>query len=176
MAGLGLVPPRSAEIGRLVANDVATLTKARRPGAEHRGVAACVPVPLVPAAREVDHVIGARKGGAMPLYLSAFSQTPETWAKLISNPENRREALAPVMEAAGCTLHGYWYAFGETDGFVLFEAPDDVTAAGVLVKVAASGPFSRLATTKLLTVEEAMEAFGRAGGVRYRPPGGEAET
>jgi uncharacterized protein with GYD domain len=114
--------------------------------------------------------------GAMPLYLTAFSHTPETWAKLISSPENRREALQPVMEAAGCTLHGYWYAFGDTDGFVLFEAPDDVTAAGVLVKVGASAAFSRLATTKLLTVEEAIDAFGRAGGITYRPPGGEAEA
>jgi uncharacterized protein with GYD domain len=112
----------------------------------------------------------------MPLYLTAFSHTPETWARLISSPENRREALQLVMEAAGCTLHGYWYAFGDTDGFVLFEAPDDVTAAGVLVKVGASAAFSRLATTKLLTVEEAIDAFRRAGGIRYRPPGGEAEA
>lgn len=112
----------------------------------------------------------------MPLYLSAFSQTPETWARLISNPEDRREALRPVLEAAGCTLHGYWYAFGETDGYALIEAPDDVTAAGVLVKVAASAAFTRLATTKLLTVEEALDAFGGAGRVRYRPPGGEVEA
>lgn len=112
----------------------------------------------------------------MPLYLSSFSQTPQTWAKLISNPEDRREVLRPVLEAAGCTLHGYWYAFGETDGFALIEAPDDVTAAGILVKVGASGAFSRLATTKLLTVEEAMDAFRRAGEVRYRAPGGDAEA
>jgi uncharacterized protein with GYD domain len=112
----------------------------------------------------------------MPLYLTAFSQTPETWASLISNPEDRRDALRPVMEAAGCQLYGYWYAFGEIDGYVLFEAPDDVTAAGVLVKVAASAAFTRLATTKLLTVEEALDAFGGAGRVRYRPPGGEVEA
>jgi hypothetical protein len=28
----------------------------------------------------------------MPLYLSRFSYTPETWAKLIGNPEDRRKA------------------------------------------------------------------------------------
>ncbi|HXM75920.1 MAG TPA: GYD family protein, partial [Thermoanaerobaculia bacterium] len=26
----------------------------------------------------------------MPLYLSKFSYTPETWARLIGNPEDRR--------------------------------------------------------------------------------------
>ncbi len=28
----------------------------------------------------------------MPLYLTRFSYTPETWARLIDNPEDRREA------------------------------------------------------------------------------------
>jgi uncharacterized protein with GYD domain len=112
----------------------------------------------------------------MPMFLTAFSQTPEAWAKLISSRADRREAIRPLVEAAGGQLHGYWYAFGETDGFVLFEAPDDVTAASVLVKLGASGAFTRVATTKLLTVEEAMEAFGRAGGIRYRPPASDAEA
>ena len=28
----------------------------------------------------------------MPLYLSRFSYTPETWARLIAHPEDRRKA------------------------------------------------------------------------------------
>ncbi|TIT25617.1 MAG: GYD family protein, partial [Mesorhizobium sp.] len=28
----------------------------------------------------------------MPMYLTKFSYTPETWARLIENPEDRREA------------------------------------------------------------------------------------
>jgi hypothetical protein len=28
----------------------------------------------------------------MPLYLTRFSYTPETWARLIAKPEDRREA------------------------------------------------------------------------------------
>jgi len=28
----------------------------------------------------------------MPFYLNRFSYTPETWAKLIKNPEDRRAA------------------------------------------------------------------------------------
>jgi uncharacterized protein with GYD domain len=107
----------------------------------------------------------------MPMYLSQFSQTHETWAKLIANPEDRREALGPIVEAAGAKLHGYWYAFGETDGYVLIEAPDDVVAASILVKVASTGAFTKLATTKLLTVEETLDALRRASDIGYRPPG-----
>lgn len=46
----------------------------------------------------------------MSTYLTAFRQTSDTWAKLIANPEDRRETLAPVFEAAGGKLLGYWYA------------------------------------------------------------------
>ena len=107
----------------------------------------------------------------MPTYLTAFRQTGDTWAKLVANPEDRRETLGAVMESLGGKLLGYWYAFGEVDGYTLFEAPDDVTAASLLVKVASSGALSA-STTKLLTVEEAMEAMKRAGGVGYKAPGG----
>src|SRR5690242_14718597 len=106
----------------------------------------------------------------MSTYLVAFRQTPETWSKLVANPEDRRVTLAPAFESVGGKLLGYWYAFGEVDGYALFEAPDDVAAASVLVKVGASGALTAT-TTKLLTVDEALEALSRAGKVEYRPPG-----
>jgi uncharacterized protein with GYD domain len=52
----------------------------------------------------------------MPLYLSRFSYTPETWAKLIGNPEDRRKAAQSYIESVGGKLHGFWYAFGTHDG------------------------------------------------------------
>ena len=106
----------------------------------------------------------------MATYLTAFKQTADTWAKLAANPVDRRESLGPVIEKMGGKLLGYWYAFGEVDGYALIEAPDDVAVAGLLVKVAASGALS-VSTTKLLTVDEALQAFQRAGEVDYRPPG-----
>ena len=108
----------------------------------------------------------------MGTYLGSFKQTADTWARLLANPEDRRKVVAPMIEAAGGRLDGYWYAFGETDGYVLFQAPDDVVAAAVVVRVAASGAFSDVSTTKLLTIEETMDALGKVGGLPYRGPGG----
>jgi hypothetical protein len=34
----------------------------------------------------------------MPLYLTKFSYTPETWARLIGNPEDRRKAALSSIE------------------------------------------------------------------------------
>src|SRR3712207_5672154 len=107
----------------------------------------------------------------MPLYLTKFSYTPETWARLIGNPEDRRAAAQDYIESVGGKLHGFWYGFGEHDGYTLWEAPDNTSMAAVAVALAAGGALSSAQTTVLLTVEETMEAFGKAGEVRYRPPG-----
>ena len=58
----------------------------------------------------------------MPVYLMRFSYTPETWSRLIENPEDRRDAARAYIEQVGGALHGFWYGFGEYDGYALFEA------------------------------------------------------
>jgi uncharacterized protein with GYD domain len=107
----------------------------------------------------------------MPLYLSKFSYTPETWARLISNPEDRRKAAQAYIEAVGGTLHGFWYAFGTHDGYTLWEAPDNVSMAAVALAISGGGALSSLETTVLLTVEETMDALHTANQIKYRPPG-----
>ena len=107
----------------------------------------------------------------MPLYLTRASYSPETWARLIENPEDRRTAARMELDAAGGTLHGLWYAFGRHDLYVLRELPDDVSMAAIAIKVAATGAVRDLETTHLLTVEETIEALQRAKTVKYRPPG-----
>ena len=108
----------------------------------------------------------------MPMYLTRFSMAPEAWARLIQKPEDRREIISQALTAAGGKLHGYWYAFGEHDGYVLSEAPNQTAIATALVTVAASGSFSSVATTVLITVEEMLESLNAAQAVSYRPPGG----
>jgi uncharacterized protein with GYD domain len=107
----------------------------------------------------------------MPLYLTRFSYTPETWAKLAKNPEDRREAARSYIESVGGKLHGFWYAFGEHDGYNLWEAPDNVSMAAVAVAISGGGALSSLETTVLLTVDETIEALRKAGQIEYRPPG-----
>ena len=40
----------------------------------------------------------------MPLYLTKFSYTPETWARLIANPEDRRSAATALALTIGLTV------------------------------------------------------------------------
>jgi uncharacterized protein with GYD domain len=107
----------------------------------------------------------------MPLYLSRFSYTPETWARLISNPEDRRLAAQAYIESVGGKLHGFWYAFGSHDGYNLWEAPDNVSMAAVSLAISGGGALRSLETTVLLTVEDTIAALRMAEQVRYLPPG-----
>jgi len=107
----------------------------------------------------------------MPLYLSKFSYTPETWARLINNPVDRRVAAQEYIESVGGKLHGFWYAFGTHDGFSLWEAPDNVSMAAVALAIGAGGALSSLETTVLLSVDDTLAALRKASEIDYRPPG-----
>lgn len=107
----------------------------------------------------------------MPLYLSKFSYTPETWARLIRTPEDRREAAQSYIESVGGKLHGFWYAFGEHDGYTLWEAPDNVSMAAVALAIGAGGAISSMETTVLLSVDDTINALQKAEQLHYRAPG-----
>jgi len=133
-----------------------------------------VPNPSViangPSNETVSELLTSRRE-TMPLYLSKFSYTPETWAKLVSNPEDRRKAAQSYIESVGGKLHGFWYAFGSHDGYNLWEAPDNVSMAAVALAISAGGALSSLETTVLLTVDETLAALRKVEQVRYRAPG-----
>lgn len=107
----------------------------------------------------------------MPLYMTQFSYTPEAWAALLRSPEDRSTALKRLSDQLGGKLVALYYAFGDYDGVIINEAPDDVTAAAVVLAAVSPGHVKAVKTTRLLTVEEAMEAMRKAGGATYRAPG-----
>ena len=107
----------------------------------------------------------------MPMYLTRFSYTPETWARMLKNPEDRRTAAKQYIESAGGKLHGFWYAFGEHDGYTLWEAPDNVSMSAVAIALGAGGALRSVQTTVLVTVEETLAALKKASSIAYRPPG-----
>lgn len=100
-----------------------------------------------------------------------FSYTPEAWARLIKKPEDRREVARAVIEKLGGKLQGFWYSFGQQDGVLLIEAPNNVSAAAFSVGISAAGSLRSAETTVLVTVEETIEMLKKAQTIAYRPPG-----
>lgn len=80
---------------------------------------------------------------------------------------------SPVQIAAsamGGKLHGMWFTFGEYDIVALAEMPNAMTAAAFAMAIGSTGAMSSYRTTPLLTMDEAVEAMKKAGGVGYKAP------
>ena len=108
----------------------------------------------------------------MALYMTQFSYTAAAWAALAKNPEDRGAAVAALMEKLGGRMLNIYYTFGEYDGVVIFETPEDTTAMAGVLAVTAPGHLTATKTTRLFSTEEAMKAMRKAGEVVYAAPKG----
>ena len=108
----------------------------------------------------------------MPLYRSLFAYTPEAWAALAKNPEDRTQALSTLAESLGARLVNLYYMWGEWDGAVVVEAPDDATVTALIIAAVGTGHLRASSTTRLFTAQEMVETLRKAGSLQLRPPGG----
>jgi uncharacterized protein with GYD domain len=113
----------------------------------------------------------------MPTYMTLFEYTKAAWHEMVQRPEDREAATRQVMEANGGRLVAYYWMFGDHDGFAIYEAPDSVAAAAVLVGITATGRIEKMATCALLTGEEAVRVLelAKSASTDYAPPGGPRE-
>lgn len=106
----------------------------------------------------------------MGLYMTQFSYTTEAWKALVKKPEDRAAVFAEQAEKLGGRMISLYYCMGDFDGVVIYEAPDDTTAATIVFTIAAPGHLKETKTTSLMTVEEAMEAMNKARAETYPAP------
>lgn len=105
----------------------------------------------------------------MPKYLVQASYTLEGAKGLLKDGgSKRRAAVQEMLKGLGGTMEAFYYAFGESDAFVIADVPDNVTATAMALAVNASGAV-RARTTVLITPEEVDQAIKKT--VKYRAPG-----
>ena len=105
----------------------------------------------------------------MPKYLIKARYTQEGIAGVKrEGGSSRRETVAKSAESAGGKLESFYFAFGDTDAYVVVDLPDNATAAGLALTVGASGG-AMVNTIPLLTPEEVDTAAKT--NVVYRKPG-----
>jgi uncharacterized protein with GYD domain len=81
---------------------------------------------------------------------------------------SRRATVKKAIEDLGGKLEAFYYAFGETDVFVICDVPDVVTGLAITMAVDASGEV-HVKTTPLITPEDVDAACHKV--VHYRAPG-----
>ena len=105
----------------------------------------------------------------MPKYLIQASYTGDgTKGLMKEGGSKRRAAVEANVKSAGGTLEAFYFAFGESDAFIIADLPDNATAAALSMAVNASGAVN-LKTHVLLTPEEVDQATKKT--VKYRAPG-----
>src|SRR6516164_11502391 len=95
----------------------------------------------------------------MALYMYQASYTAKSMAAQLLEPQDPVEAFRPTLEELGAKLVVAGFPFGEYDVLVVYEAPDDMTAASVAMAVAAAGEVRSGKTTRLLTGQEWLESL-----------------
>lgn len=108
----------------------------------------------------------------MAHYLIEVAYTQEAWAAQIRNPQNRIEALTPVLKKLGGRFECAYFAFGEYDIVGILEMPGNVDAAAFSLAAAAGGAVKAFKTTPLMTTAEGIEALRKAAASGYAPPPG----
>jgi uncharacterized protein with GYD domain len=106
----------------------------------------------------------------MPQFLTQVTYTDQAWQSLVSNPQNRQEAVRPVVEKLGGRIINAWFAFGDCDYVLIMEMPDNVSAAALAMAAAAGGACKSIKTTPLLETAEGLEALRKAATSGYRAP------
>jgi uncharacterized protein with GYD domain len=105
----------------------------------------------------------------MPKFLFEASYTQDGVKGVQSaGGSSRRDAIASMVEGMGGKLEGFYFAFGDSDAYVIADLPDTEGATAVALAVNASGG-ATVKTVVLLTPEEVDAAAQRS--VDYRPPG-----
>ncbi len=113
----------------------------------------------------------------MPRYAFIGGLAPETWARFIQNPEDRRAPLQKAAAAVGGKLVDFYLSFGEDDFLLILEFPDDNAAAAFAIGRASVTLPRNQRTVKLISPDDIQQIAQKARTVAAAagPPGGVRE-
>ena len=82
----------------------------------------------------------------MTIYISQGRYTATAIRAMTAKPENRSEAIAEMLAAAGGRLIGWYLTLGRYDWLIVAEAPDERTLVSAVLAAAAGGSLSDITT------------------------------
>lgn len=98
----------------------------------------------------------------MTYYLIRATQTAETWQQLMDNPKNRAETSRCESSVHAGQSLGYWYSLDGIDIYSIIEAPSEAKLAPLVLRQKASGAFSSISVSVVLTPERLLVGLATA--------------
>src|SRR5581483_12133959 len=99
----------------------------RRPGRPQHPIGYCVPLPIRSQSRWVAPVTRPRRP-TVPTFIAVIKFT-EQGLKNIRDTHKRADNFKAAARKRGAKVTDVYWALGAFDGVVIFDAPDDETAA-----------------------------------------------
>ena len=106
----------------------------------------------------------------MPHYLIEVGYSPDAWAAMVKNPQDRLSLVKPAIAKLGGSLETGYLTFVDYDLVCICQFPDNASAAAFALSVSSSGAVRSYRTTPLLTMDEGVTAMKKAQGSTYKPP------
>jgi uncharacterized protein with GYD domain len=108
----------------------------------------------------------------MPKYLAIGRYTSEGLTGLVREGILRRRVdIAKMIESAGGKLESLYFAFGDADFYIIFDGPDNISAAALSVVANESGFVVTSKIIVLMTADEMDQAIKKAMTIEFLPPG-----
>jgi uncharacterized protein with GYD domain len=107
----------------------------------------------------------------MPFYCHQVSYTTDARKRLLSDPNDRYEAVRAPIEKLGGILQSSFFTLGQFDVLVISEFPVDVSLAAIAVAFSQGGAIASILTIPLLPLPEArnLEADSGVPQAKSRP-------
>ena len=107
----------------------------------------------------------------MPKYLVEGRYTSDGLKGLAREASTgRRLDIAKTIESAGGKLEAFYYAFGDADFYMIFDVPDNISAAALSV-VANQSRFVTSKIIVLMTADEMEQAIKKTKAIDFLPAG-----
>ncbi|HYQ08094.1 MAG TPA: GYD domain-containing protein [Xanthobacteraceae bacterium] len=107
----------------------------------------------------------------MPKYLVEGRYTADGLKGLTrEGSSRRRDDIAKTIESAGGKLEAIYFAFGDADFYIIFDVPDNTSAAALSI-IANQGGFVTSKIIVLMTTDEMDQAIKKTATIKFLPPG-----
>ena len=105
----------------------------------------------------------------MAFYMVQVAYNTDGWKGLLAQPQDRINAIKPVIEQLDGSIVAGWLSFGEYDLVAIVDLPTNVSAAAFSMAASAGGTVKAFQTTPLMSTEEAVTAMELAAESVYTP-------
>jgi uncharacterized protein with GYD domain len=112
----------------------------------------------------------------MPKFIMTFSYSNASWARMLKVADDRRKAVAGLMEHLNGSLELMYWGVESGQAYVIVELPDSVSATAALTIATETGAFKDVQVHEVLTQEQLRDvvALAKSSEGYYPPPGSAA--